>query len=184
MKNLLEIKQGVLNISPEALMIKEFKAIWNRDRSTKKDKALKELAYIYHSCDYLSIYRNYHIDTRDAKIKLDLFEDRTWNPDKKVEEAKEKYKSLQTSLSLQLLNDVEMGLTKLRDYFRDPDFDEDENGVAAKNFIANVKSMGDMVKSVKTLREEVEKELMDNMQLRGRTEIGQRELPPNRRANG
>ena len=50
-------------------MIKEFKKIWNRDRSTKKDKALKELAYIYHSGDYQSIYRNYHIDTRDATEK-------------------------------------------------------------------------------------------------------------------
>lgn len=163
-------------------MIKEFKVIWNRDRSTKKDKALTELAYVYHSCDYLSIYRNYHIDTRDTKIKLDIFNDREWKPDVKIVDAIAKYKTLQTTLSMQLLNDVELGLAKLRDYFRDVDFDEDENGVAAKNFIQNVKSMGDLVKSLKTLREEVEKELMDNMQLRGRTQIGQRELPPERRA--
>jgi hypothetical protein len=91
------------------------------------------------------------------------------------------YQQLQTTLSMQLLNDVEIGLTKLRDYFREPNFDEDENGVAAKNFIANIKSMGDMVKSLKILRDEVEKELTDTMQLRGRTEIGQRELPPERR---
>jgi hypothetical protein len=162
-------------------MIKEFKVIWNRDRSTKKDKALSELAYVYHSCDYQSIYRNYHIDTRESKVRLDIFGEREWKPDSKIMEAITTYQQLQTTLSMQLLNDVEIGLTKLRDYFREPNFDEDENGVAAKNFIANIKSMGDMVKSLKILRDEVEKELTDTMQLRGRTEIGQRELPPERR---
>ena len=162
-------------------MIKEFKAIWNRDRSTSKDKALKELAYVYHSVDYQSIYRNYHIDTRDSKIKLDIFDDRQWNPDNKVNAALNKYRDLQTTLSMELLNDVEFGLTKLRDYFKNADFDEDENGTAAKNFIQNVKAMGDLVKGVKTLRDEVEKELTDSMQLRGRAEVTQRELPPDRR---
>jgi hypothetical protein len=163
-------------------MIKEFKKVWSRDRSNKKDKALKELAYIYHSVDYQSIYRNYHIDTRDSKIKLDLFDDRHWISDSIVNEALNKYVELQTTLSMQLLNDVELGLTKLRDYFRDVDFEgDDTNGIAAKNFIANVKAMGELVKGIKTLRDEVEKELTDNMQLRGRDNIASRELPPERR---
>lgn len=162
-------------------MIKEFKKIWNQDRSTKKDKALKELAYVYHTCDYQSIYRNYHVDTRDAKIKLDIFEDRNHSITMPVVEAMNKYQVLQTTLSMELLHDVELGLTKLRDYFKDVDFSDDEEGKSAKNFIANVKAMGDLVKSVKTLKDEVEKELTDNMQLRGRTQIAQRELPPEKR---
>ena len=181
MRNLIEIQNGVLMISPEAVIIKEFKEVWTRDKSKKKEEALKELAYVYHSTDYQSIYRNYHIDTRDSKIKLDIFDDREWKPDSQVNEALNKYRELQTTFSMQLLNDVEMGLTKLRDYFKDPDFKNDENGVAAKNFIANVKQMGDLVKGMKTLRDEVEKELTDSMQLRGRTEIANRELPPDRR---
>ena len=162
-------------------MIKEFKKLWTRDRSQKKDRALSELAYIYHSADYQSIYRNYHIDTRQGKIKLDIFDDRKWKPDSQVNECLNKYRDLQTTLSMQLLTDVETGLTKLRDYFRDVDFTDDENGQAAKNFIANVKAMGDLVKSHKGLKDEVEKELVDSMQLRGRSAIAQRELPPDRR---
>ena len=151
-------------------MIKEFKKLWTRDRTQKKDRALKELAYVYHTTDYQSIYRNYHIDTREAKIILDIFDDRQWRPDSEVNAAINKYRELQTTISMELLNDVEVGLTKLRDYFKNVDFDEDENGVAAKNFIANIKAMGDVVKGIKSLRDEVEKELTDNMQLRGRTE--------------
>ena len=163
-------------------MIKEFKKIWNRDRTNKKDKALKELAYIYHTTDYQSIYRNYHIDTRESKIRLDVFDNREWTPDPDVVIAKDKYAALQTTLSMQLLDDVELGLTQLRNYFRDADFaDDDTNGVSAKNFIQNVKQMGELVKGLKTLREEVEKELTDSMQLRGGSIISKRELPPERR---
>jgi hypothetical protein len=181
MKNLIEITNGVLTISPEALIIKEFKMVWDRDQTKEKERALKELAYIYHSTDYQSIYRNYHIDTREGKIILDILDDRQWTPDNEVNEAKNKYAELQTTLSMQLLNDVELGLSKLRDYFRDIEFDDDDNGTQAKNFIQNVKSMGDLVKGMKTLRDEVEKELTDNMQLRGRDQIASRELPPERR---
>ena len=163
-----------MTISPEALVIKEFKVVWDRDQTSKKERALKELAYIYHSTDYQSIYRNYHIDTREGKIILDILDDRQWTPDNEVNEAKNKYVELQTTLSMQLLNDVELGLSKLRDYFRDIEFDDDDNGTQAKNFIANVKSMGDLVKGMKTLRDEVEKELTDNMQLRGRDQIASR----------
>jgi len=82
---------------------------------------------------------------------------------------------------MELLRDVETGLTKLRDYFRDAEFDDDDDGRAAKNFIANVKAMGDLVKGIKSLKEEVEKELTDKMQLRGGSRIGNRELPKDRR---
>lgn len=181
MRNILTIINNVLQISPEALMIKEFATIWKRDKTKEKSRALKELAYIYHSTDYQSIYRNYHEDTRESKIKLDVFEDKDWTPDPKVKAAQEKYKSLQTTISMELLNDVEKGLQKLRNYFRDAEFDDDEDGRAAKNFIANVKAMGDLVKGIKSLREEIEKELTDNMQLRGGSSIGRRELPPDRR---
>ena len=113
--------------------------------------------------------------------KTDIFGDREWSPDADIVLAQEKYISLQTTLSLELLNDVEIGLTTLRNYFRDVSFEDDENGVAAKNFMANVKQMGDVVKGLKSLRDEVEKELSDNMQMRGGSKVGRRELPPEKR---
>ena len=181
MKNLLEFNNNVLTINPEAVMIHEFLVIWDRDKSKDKEKAKKELAYVYHSTDFQSIYRNFHVDTREPKIRLDVFGNREWQPDMSILQAQIKYKELQTTLSMELLNDAEIGLQKLRDYFRNINFDEDEEGKSAKNFIANIKQLGDVVKGMKSLREEVEKELVDQMQLRGGATIGKRELPPDRR---
>jgi hypothetical protein len=181
MKNLLELKNNILTISPEALMINEFRTIWKRDKSKGKEKALQELAYVYHTTDFQSIYRNYHSSTRETKIKIDIFNNRDWQPDMNIIQAQLKYKELQTTLSMELLNDAEAGLEKLRDYFRDVDFGNDDEGKAAKNFIANIKQLGDIVKGMKSLREEVEKELVDAMQIRGGSTIGNRELPPDKR---
>jgi hypothetical protein len=180
-KNLITIEKNVLTIAPEALLVQEFHKIWKRDKTKAKERALKELAYVYHTTDYQSIYRNYHENMRDSKIKVDIFDDREWSPDPDIYLAQDKYASLQTTLSLELLNDVEAGLTTLRTYFRNIDFSDDENGIGAKNFIANTKAMGDVVKGLKSLREEVEKELSDNMQMRGGSKVGRRELPPDKR---
>lgn len=181
MKNLIELSNNNLSIQPEALLIKEFKTLWDRDKSKGKDKALKDLAYIYYSTDFQSIYRNYHPDTRDSKIKLDIYNDREYSVDLAIVEAQNKYKELQTTLSMELLSDAEIGIDKLRIYFQNVDFAADEEGKAAKIFIANVKQLGELVKGLKLLREEVEKELVDQMQLRGGSTIGKRELPPDRR---
>jgi hypothetical protein len=181
MKNLIELSNNVLSILPEALMIREFKTLWNRDKNKTKDKALKDLAYIYYSTDFQSIYRNYHPDTRESKIRLDIYGDRDHPIDMAIVEAQNKYKELQTTLSMELLSDAEVGIDKLRIYFQNVDFAADEEGKAAKNFIANVKQLGELVKGLKLLREEVEKELSDQMQLRGGSTIGKRELPPERR---
>jgi hypothetical protein len=181
MKNLIALENNILRISPEALVVKEFHDIWKRDKTKTKGRALKELAYIYHSTDYQSIYRNYHPSNRESKIKLDVFGDKEHPLDSLIILAKDKYVELQTTLSMELLADAEIGLTKLRDYFRDVDFSEDESGTVAKNFMANLKQLGDVVKGMKSLREEVEKELSDSMQLRGGSTIGNRELPKERR---
>lgn len=181
MKNLIELVNNSMSILPEALMIREFKALWDRDKSKTKERALKDLAYIYHSTDFQSIYRNYHPDNRESKMKLDIYGNRDYQIDKLIDAAKAKYRELQTTLSMELLSDAEFGLDKLREYFKNVDFSEDEEGKAAKNFIANVKQLGDLVKGLKSLREEVEKELVDQMQIRGGSTVGRRELPPERR---
>jgi len=181
MKGLIVLENNILRISPEALVVIEFQSIWKRDKTKTKDRALRELAYVFHTTDFQSIYRNYHPNHREGKIKSDIFKDKDWMPDPAIILAQAKYSALQTTLSMELLDDVELGLTKLRDYFKEVDFAEDENGVAAKNFIANVKAMGDVVKGIKTLRDEVEKELSDNMQMRGSGKVNLRELPPDKR---
>lgn len=62
-----------VDINPNALLLKPFKVIYNRDRSKSKEKALKELAYVYFFTDIKSDYQ-YIVDEdlRSDEIVKDL----------------------------------------------------------------------------------------------------------------
>ena len=51
-------KQLEIN-EPEILLVKEFKALLQRDKSVEKDRAIRELSYIYLAIDWKSPYSQY-----------------------------------------------------------------------------------------------------------------------------
>ena len=81
-----------ITISEEALLLKPFKKIWDRDKSKSKEKALSELGFIYFFCDARSDYQ-YIVDEelRKEQIKEGEGMSKDWQPDKLVEEAMEFY---------------------------------------------------------------------------------------------
>ena len=90
-----------LDIVPEVLEIPEFKAIVKRIKKTKGDVdgrlkliAKKELAYVFHMASDEGPYFSYEPKERHQRLANDLFEDHTWQPDKEVEAAIEKFKEL------------------------------------------------------------------------------------------
>ena len=48
---LFEMNKEGIEISPQSLIIKEFKKLWARDKSKGKQKARTELAYVYYYTD-------------------------------------------------------------------------------------------------------------------------------------
>jgi hypothetical protein len=95
-----------IEISEEALALKAFRQIWNRDRSTNKDKAIMELGYVYFMEDPRSDYQ-YIIDReeRSEEIKKGEGLSDSWKPDKVVQEAMQLYASFKTTSAL-LLEDT------------------------------------------------------------------------------
>jgi len=72
-----------ISIEPEALLLKPFKQLWNRDKTVNKEKALLELGYIYFMCDPRSDYQ-YITDNqlRSNAIKEGEGLPSNWKPDK------------------------------------------------------------------------------------------------------
>ena len=54
-------------ISEEALILKPFKKLWDRDKSNDKGKALMELSFIYFFCDPRSDYQ-YLVDEEERLV--------------------------------------------------------------------------------------------------------------------
>ncbi len=110
-------KQLELN-EPELLLVKEFKALLDRDKTKNKEQATKELTYIYLAIDFKSPYSQYSEYERHEEALNDsgLTEEEFNNPI--FREACRKYRNLQDSnKSIKLLNAARAAADQFIDYF-------------------------------------------------------------------
>ncbi len=116
---IFKVEDHVLELDRDELrLIPEFKEILVRDKVKKgsttftieKALAYKEFKYIYFMCDYKSPYVNYpDIERSRASIKDSDLEPR-YVPDDDVIRAMIKYKELQETPSIKILNSLQRGL--------------------------------------------------------------------------
>ena len=102
---IFDIVSGEVIIDPSRLMIPEFKALWQRDKTKDKQRVTKELAYIVFSYDLSADnpYRGYSEYERDIVLKRDLFNDPNWVPDDKITAAIDKFKKLMETTNTRVL---------------------------------------------------------------------------------
>ena len=168
---LLIIKDNVAVPSPYVLTVTEFAELVKRG----KDKAVKELAYIFFMCDHHSPFSVYDEDKRCEEVKLSVFGESKWKADSKVLAACDVYKKLKETSAVRLLKAATESVVKLEKYFKDIDLTlTDDNGkpiFAAKDLVANLSKMGDVIEGLHKLEEQVKKEEQTISPNRGGVEV-------------
>jgi hypothetical protein len=166
------------------LLVKEFKTIWNSDKSKSKEIALKEFAYIYLKNDFKSSYRNAYVKAELVdKLKEDLSLSSDWEPSKDVLLAEKKYNDLQITKSLKALISAETALEQVITYFNDFDvtkIDEERRSGAIKQLMDNIKSIDETVGKLESAKKRIEREL-SSKNLSGTKQLTSRELPKSKR---
>lgn len=158
-------------VNPECLLIDQFNSIMLRDKSKDKSTALKELAYVYFSTDYKSLYRTYPEEIRNKSIVEDIKLPADWLPDDVIHKACDKYKELQKTPTLGFLEDALKGLDATRKYFANVDYTlKDRMGKPIYDITKVMNALSNcskVVDSVEKLKEKVEKEQSINENIRG-----------------
>lgn len=155
-----------VTISEEALVLKPFKKIWDRDRTKNKDRALIELGYIYFMEDSASDYQ-YLVDKEERSKAIIEAEGmpNDWKPDKLVMEAMEFYASFKTTSAL-ILEDTRYAANNLRKSLRDIDLKAtDEKGrpiYTVASIISAIKQVPQLVKELAEAERAVAKEMAEN----------------------
>ena len=116
------IENGLPVISAEALLIPQFKVLYDRDKTKDKSNCVKELAYIYFSTDYQSIYLSYTKDIREERLSEDFMGNKTYKPDGKVIAAIEKYDELQQTPTMNFLKAARNAMQATEEYFNSIDY--------------------------------------------------------------
>ena len=147
MKDLLTLAESKVEPSPYALTIPEFSKL-----------TTNELSFVYFFVDHRSSYAAYEQDERQEILTKDL--KITITP--KLKGAIDKYKALSETHAIKLLKSARISVTKLEKYFENIDLTEmDENGrliYQAKDLVANLSKMGDVVEGLDKLEELVKKQ--------------------------
>ena len=153
-------------ISEEALALKPFKVLWNRDKTASKDRAIAELSLVYFMEDPASDYQ-YLVD-RDERLKAIIEGEGlppTWKPDKAVKEAMQLYASFKTTSAL-ILEDTRYAADNLRKSLRKIDLEErDDKGkpiYTVSNILSAIKQVPALVKELAEAERAIAKEMAEN----------------------
>lgn len=159
---IFELNNNQPAVTVEALLVPEFKKIWDRDKTKDKSKAFNELRYIYFSTDYKSLYLSINSDDRAKKLAEDFMGDEKWKPDKDIISACMKYKEFQNTPTMRFLEDNQSAMESMGKYFRSIDWHEDtERGQPRYKITevsAAVKNAGGIIDNIEKLKEKVSKE--------------------------
>ena len=158
-------------ISEEALLLKPFKKIWDRDRTKNKEKAYMELGFIYFYCDPRSDYQ--YLTDEEERLKAikegEGIPDK-WSPDNIVKEAMNFYNGFKPTSALLLedtRNMVNGYRAKLREITKDMSNLEIKD---IKDIGAIIKQIPALVKDLDEAERAVSKEIIESNKVRGSQE--------------
>lgn len=160
-----------ISIEPEALLLKPFKQIWQRDKTRNKDKAMMELGFIYFFCDPRSDYQ-YLVDEDQRKQAIKEGEGipEKWKPDKVVLDAMEFYKSFRPTSAL-LLEDTRIMVDGYRMKLRDMTSNMSDLDVKeVKELGAIIKQIPAMVRDLDEAEKALAREVTSTSKMRGQGE--------------
>lgn len=170
---------GILELQDEGIiLVREFQALYNRDKTKQKSKFFKELAYIYLAICWRSPYANYSEQERHEEALADsgLTEEQFNDPI--FREACRKYRRLQESnKSIQLLGAAKKAADQLIDYF-DVIVDLNERDVngkpvfSAEKFMKEVAQLSNVHEQLVTLEKEVKESVSQESTTRGGVNTG------------
>lgn len=179
---LFDMKDRNVVVATEALLIPEFKTIWDRDKSKDKLQAMKDLSYVYFIADYRSPYRTAYTTASLSKIVAkDFMKSEEYKPCAAINAALKKYEDLQRTPSMSLLAAAVKTVHNLTDYLESVDLTErDKNDrpvYKPADVTTSLKAIGGIVDSLRIVKEIVEKEITQSGVLRGQRKKGNREDP-------
>jgi hypothetical protein len=140
--------------TPEALTLKAFKDLWSKDKTKTKEKALTDLAYIYHLMDPRSPFSQYPKSERLGKVKEIVCGDMNYKESKEVKACIEVYKELEESIEIKLFNAAIEAAALLITYIENFNV-EDAEGKDIKDMVSVIEKIPKVVVNIKDLRDKV-----------------------------
>jgi hypothetical protein len=170
--NLFEIVNNVVTFSPQALLVKPFKEIYDADESEDKHVSTLELGYIYYMADERSDFM--HIldpDERDEEVRNWLDMPSKWSGKRKeIVRAIHFYSQISETTSTRLLKSTRLVLQKISEFLDNINMNErDERSKKPIHDISKITSAVEKIPKLIKAINEIEKEVIKEKELKAQS---------------
>lgn len=184
MTMLFEIVNGNLIVSEHALIIEPFRTIWLSDTTPKKEHAHRLFKYVELVCSpkKSNPFSGYSEEDRPSKVKKEIYKDENYKTTDFMIMATMKYKEMleNSSPSYSLFTSALVAANKLEKYLKELDLSERTQGGTAVIKPADVtralKEIPDVTKSIISMRDKVQFEILEEAKTRNQRKIGHYEV--------
>lgn len=169
---LLNFEDFEVKVSPEALLLKPIRMLYNQDRSKQKEKFFQQMSYLYFMCDPRSTYA-YLVDEEERRKAILEQEGlpSDYKPSALLAEAMTLYKKHTITTSQKLLEASMKAADKVAKFLKDVDLTAEDDKGRPKYQVSSIttalKQVEGIVSSLQTLTKKVEQELEDKSRARG-----------------
>jgi len=160
------IINNIPRITPEGLFIPEMRAIWEADKSDRKDEASQILIYIYHMADPKSVYNNLAEDKKEQTIINDYISNKSWQAGELEKAAIQKYKELVETPVYRMFKSVAIAMDKINIKLQEVELEDGKHGNMTQ-IAAIVEKAVKYAESYSKLKEIAEKELETVRKIKG-----------------
>lgn len=172
--HLIEFREYNIVPSPEIMLIRPFRRLWNNDRSERKEKFLQQVSYCYFMTDPRSTY-SYITDLEERAKEIIKQEGlpKDFKPSEFLEEAMEVYKKHCVTTSSLLLEDVRSTIDKVRKELKEFDLsalDDKDKPNSLRTITSIISMIPKLVKDLADAEKKVTQEINEAGRARGKSE--------------
>ena len=172
---LIKVEEYQIKVADEALLVKPIRRLFNMDRSIGKEHFYKQMSVLFYVYDPRSNYS--YITNEEDRLKEVLAQEgiSDFKMTAEFKAAVEVYKNLIKTASSELLEDVKLSVSKLREALKAVSYDKfetEKDKVGAINTLTAVlDKLPKVVKSLAEAEKAVAKELEETNNARGGQEL-------------
>ena len=166
---IIDLVDGNIVITPEALCISPFSELWQKDKSKGKALAINQIKYIWFYSDFNSPYFQHPESDRHNLVLMDVIRDKSFELTKEVKEGIDKYKQLTDSPAIKAVESAFIFINKIQDYFKTVDLHE----VDATKVSALFSNMPKIVAALNEAKKAAYAEETSSTKIRGGATLGQ-----------
>lgn len=158
-------------MTEEAWGISAFKKLLDRDKTKEKEKAIKDMLYVYHFCDIRSDFAIYTDKEKVDILKAELNLDSKWTHDKHIEEAVRVYRKYSETTIQRLYKQALKAANDVGDYLEGTDLllnERDNNGRIVTDIAKITGSLEKVPKIMLMLKNSYKEVIQEQVELEGK----------------